>query len=219
MQKTNNVISNGVRELAFEVRNACKTYGNDHQAELEVLRQVSFQVYRGEFLAIVGPSGCGKSTLLDAIANQTTLDSGSIQFAIEPETSFRRRIAVAWQKDALIPWKTVRNNLGFSLLNSELSDDEKQRRIDYWLKAVRLEAFGQYYPAQLSLGMQKRVSLATALVTDPALLLLDEPFAQLDVHTKQQIETELVSLWEEIDTTIVLVTHDIQEAVALSDRI
>lgn len=204
---------------AITIRNVEKAFLRNDGGHLDVLNGVNLEVKMGEFLAILGPSGCGKSTLLNILARVETLDSGSVQYNLGSDDKATGRIAVAWQEESLMPWKTVRRNIEFPLLVADVAKTERRCRVEKWIDAVGLDGFGDYYPSQLSQGMRKRVSVAAALVAEPQLLLMDEPFSALDPYTKRQVEGEVVRLWESLDTTIILVTHDVQEAVALADRI
>lgn len=207
-------------EQLISITGASKSFANAEDSRLLVLDGFDLAINAGEFLAILGPSGCGKSTLLNILAGQDSLDAGTISYGKEYEKTpnDRNRIAVVWQEESLMPWKTACGNVEFSLIATDTARDDRKETAIKWLQAVGLEGFEDYYPSQLSQGMRKRVALAATLATRPNLLLMDEPFGSLDVYSKQQIENEVVRLWEQIDTTIVLVTHDVQEAVALSDR-
>ncbi len=203
---------------AITICDVQKRFFQNNEEHLKVLDGINLEVKAGEFLAILGPSGCGKSTLLNIIAGVESLDSGTVEYKLISGTA-TGRIAVAWQEESLMPWKTVHKNIEFPLIVANIPKDERNRIVEKWVCAVGLDGFGDYYPSQLSQGMRKRVSLAAALVLEPQLLLMDEPFSSLDPYMKRQIEKEVVQLWESLDTTIVLVTHDVQEAVALADRI
>lgn len=205
--------------VAIAIRDAKKGFTQSNRDRLVVLDGIDLDVTKGEFLAILGPSGCGKSTLLNILARADVLDSGCVEYGVNHENSAKEKIAVAWQEESLMPWKTVYKNIEFSLIATNSPKAERKERVEKWIAAVGLNGFADYYPSQLSQGMRKRVSLAAALVSEPDLLLMDEPFSSLDPHTKRQIEKEVVLLWESLDTTIILVTHDVQEAVALADRI
>ncbi len=204
---------------AVVIRNGRKSFSRDSDKPLPVLDGIDLEVRTGEFLAILGPSGCGKSTLLNVLARVETLDSGRVEYKLDLGDGPTGRIAVAWQEESLMPWKTVHGNIEFPLVVANAPKVERRERVRKWISSVGLEGFGGYYPSQLSQGMRKRVSLAAALVSEPQLLLMDEPFSALDPYTKRQIEKEVVRLWESLDATIVFVTHDGQEAVALADRI
>jgi NitT/TauT family transport system ATP-binding protein len=184
-----------------------------------VLGGIDLDIHYGEFLSILGPSGCGKSTLINILSKQDTLDAGTIKYEGAIWQDRPDHIAVVWQEEYLMPWKTAKGNVEFPLIIRGESRVAREEAAMNCLRSVGLAGFENYYPSQLSQGMRKRVALAAALVTRPSILLMDEPFASLDVYTKRQIEKELVGLWEKIDSTIVMVTHDVQEAVVLSDRV
>ena len=187
--------------------------------ELTVFHGLDLDLRVGEFVSLLGPSGCGKSTLINILAGQDTLDGGVIGRGESIQDSAEFRLAVVWQQDALMPWKSARGNIEFPLAILGTPPQERKDTARAWLRAVGLGGFDDYYPSQLSQGMRQRVSLAAALAARPNLLLMDEPFGALDAYSKLQIEKEVVRLWEEMDATILMVTHDVQEAVALSDRI
>jgi len=204
---------------ALIIRNAQKSFPSKNETPLDVLNDITFEVKSGEFLAILGPSGCGKSTLLNILARVESLDSGTVEYGFDHGDTSTGRIAVAWQEESLMPWKTVHRNIEFPLILADIPKRERIKTVKKWIDAIGLNGFGDYYPSQLSQGMRRRASLAAALVSKPRLLLMDEPFSSLDPYMKLQIEKEVVRLWESLDTTIILVTHDVQEAVALADRI
>ncbi len=204
-----------------QIENAVKRFKTPAKGVLSVLDGLSITFYQGEFVCLLGPSGCGKSTFLNAIAGQERLDAGAIGIggATKPVAGEPLRIAMVWQSDSLLPWKTAQANVEFSLLVSGINGAQRQESALKWLQAVGLQGFEAYYPAQLSEGMRQRVSLAAALSIEPGLLLMNEPFGALDVYTKLQIEKEAVRLWGTMDAAIIMVTHDVQEAVALADRV
>nr|VFJ42333.1 MAG: NitT/TauT family transport system ATP-binding protein [Candidatus Kentron sp. FW] len=200
---------------ALEIRNAAKRFPTQGGPALTIFDDLDLDFRAGEFVSILGPSGCGKSTLLNILAGQDTFDAGAMRMHAGTEA----RLAVVWQQDSLLPWKSARKNIEFPLTILGKSPRERKNIARTWLDAVGLAGFGNYYPSQLSRGMRQRVSLAAALATGPNLLLMDEPFGALDAYSKLQIEKAVVRLWEEMEATILMVTHDVQEAVALSDRI
>jgi len=185
------------------------------------IENVSLAVEVGAFVAIVGPSGCGKSTLLNLAAGLLAPTSGSVRVAGARLTGLNRDATYLFQQDALLPWKSVRDNVALGLTLRGTSRAEAHARADAWLARVGLSAFRLHYPRQLSGGMRKRVAMAQNWIIDRAIVLMDEPFSALDVHTRQQMETELLALWEGRSSdqrkTIVFVTHDLEEAIALAD--
>jgi NitT/TauT family transport system ATP-binding protein len=180
---------------------------------------VSLDVAAGTFVSIVGPSGCGKSTLLNIIAGLQPMSSGRVDVFGEPLTGINRRATYMFQQDALLPWKTVLGNIQFGLtLRAEYGRDATEKA-QGWIARVGLKGCGDLYPYQLSGGMRKRVAMAQCWIVQPDLVLMDEPFSALDVHTRLRMESEIVELWEGSDTTVVFVTHDLEEAIALSDEV
>jgi NitT/TauT family transport system ATP-binding protein len=178
--------------------------------EVEALRGISLEIGRGEFVAVVGPSGCGKTTLLNLLSGYDQPTSGNI----------RRdgRVRMVYQQDGLFPWMTVSENIALGLRH--LTDEgEKARQVDELLRLIRLEGFERHYPHQLSGGMRQRVELARALAGESDILLLDEPFSALDYLARIRMRAELARLLEERPRTVVLVTHDIEEAAQLADRV
>jgi len=195
-----------------------KTYCTP-QGRVPALESISFQVSEGEFFCLVGPSGCGKTTLLRILGGLLAPTEGAVYFRGEPLSSPCRQIGFVFQKANLMPWRTVLKNVTLPLEIQGLKATEAQARAQELLKLVGLDGFGRVYPHQLSMGMQQRVALARALVHDPAILLLDEPFASLDALTRERMNLELLRIWEARRKTVVMVTHSIQEAVFLADRV
>jgi len=189
------------------------------QGSLEALEGVSLQVGAGEFLCIVGPSGCGKSTLLRVLGGLVRPTSGSVCLAGELLTAPRRQIGFVFQKANLMPWRTVLRNVTLPLEVRGLKAEEAGQQARELLKLVGLEGFENAYPHELSGGMEQRVAIARALIHDPAILLLDEPFGSLDALTRENMNLELLRIWQAKRKTVVMVTHSIQEALFLADRI
>jgi NitT/TauT family transport system ATP-binding protein len=183
------------------------------------VEDVSLSVRRGEFLSVVGPTGCGKSTLLNVAAGLLAPTSGTVLTFGERLSGLNRRAGYLFQADALMPWRNARENVEAGLIFAEVGRDEATKRADEWLRRVGLAGFGDRYPHQLSGGMRKRVALAQVLILEPEILLMDEPFAALDVQTRQLMENELLGLWSAERRSVVFITHDLEEAIALSDRI
>lgn len=189
------------------------------QGEFEAVRDVSLQIPTGQFAAIVGPSGCGKSTILNALAGLLPTTEGEVRIDSTAVDHVRRDVAYLFQRDALLPWKTVLGNVMLPLQYRNVPKTEATQRARDWLHRVHLEGFEGYYPHQLSGGMKKRVALATVFVYRPRLLLMDEPFGALDVQTRNLMENELLELWNEERPTVLFVTHDLEEAIGLADRV
>lgn len=187
-----------------------------------LLEDINFSIKKGEFICILGPSGCGKTTLLEMLAGFQQPDRGGVfqegRRVSKPEAS---RIMVFQDFNQLFPWKTVRENIMFPLgtLKKSLTDAKKKEMAETALELVNLKGYGGYYPHQLSGGMKQRAAMARALAIEPEILLMDEPFGSLDAQTRSQLQKLLVDIWRDTGVTIVFVTHDIQEAVLLSDRI
>jgi NitT/TauT family transport system ATP-binding protein len=182
--------------------------------EITALDNISFEVRHGEFLAIVGPSGCGKTTLLRMLAGLDRPTDGTIAMA-KPDVSN----AMIFQGRSVFPWMTVRRNIGYGLEMRGAPKAERKQRVEALLRAVGIEGFGNAYPHTLSEGMRQRVAIARALAVDPDLLLMDEPFSALDEQTKLTLQEEVLALWERTRKTVVFITHSIDEALVLGDRV
>jgi NitT/TauT family transport system ATP-binding protein len=187
---------------------------------VHALGPVDLVIPRGEFLSVVGPSGCGKSTLLDAVCGLVRPTSGSVQFeGRELHGEVPDGIGVVFQEDSSLPWLNVRQNVAFGLRTSGLPDKEARERVDHAVGFMGLAQFADHYPAQLSGGMRQRVCIARTLVLRPRLILLDEPFGALDQQTRLLMGDELLRLWRETGATVLLITHALDEAAMLSDRV
>ena len=186
-----------------------------------VAANISFDVKAGEIVSIVGPSGCGKTTLLKALAGLIRPTGGTIRFQGKVVQGVPDRLAIVFQEygRSLLPWTTVNGNIELPLRYQSIPSDERRRRVAESLQAVDLSGFGERYPWQLSGGMQQRVAIARALAYQPKLLLMDEPFASLDAQTRADLEDLVATLRDRFGITMVLVTHDIDESVYLSDRV
>jgi NitT/TauT family transport system ATP-binding protein len=189
------------------------------QGQLEALDSVSFEVAPQEFLCLVGPSGCGKSTLLRLMAGLLQPTQGQVRLDGQPLTGPRRQVGIVFQKANLMPWRSVRDNVVLPLELAGVPRSEALRRADALIELVGLAGFERTRPCDLSGGMEQRVAIARALVHDPEILLLDEPFGALDAMTRERMSTELLRIWEASRKTVVMVTHSIQEAVFLADRV
>jgi sulfonate transport system ATP-binding protein len=183
------------------------------------VQDVSFEVHDKEFVAIVGPSGCGKSTILNMIGALVAPTRGSITIDGRPVTGTPANVGYVFQKDTVLPWRTVRRNIALGLEYRGVPAAERDQRVMEAVALAGLEGFEDAFPATLSGGMRQRVALMRTLVVDPEILLMDEPFGALDTHTKINLHAELLSLWEAKHQTVVFVTHDLSEAITLADRI
>jgi len=190
-----------------------------HFGELEALRNISFEVASGEFIAVVGPSGCGKTTFLRIVAGLEAASAGEVRIDGRVVKSPGGDRGFVFQQDSLLPWRTVFANamIGPEIAGSD-GEAEKRRTLDL-LKLVGLGGFENYFPRQLSGGMRQRVNLARALAIDPEILLMDEPFSALDAQSREIMQTELLRIWEQGRKTVLFVTHQIDEAVFLADRV
>jgi NitT/TauT family transport system ATP-binding protein len=184
---------------------------------VEAVQPTSFDIPDGQFVCLVGPSGCGKTTLLRIVAGLEELTSGSIE--VRRASGDRPINSMIFQQESLFPWKTVWENVEFAMRVRGVPRDERRARTQEWLSKVGLQRFGNAYPYQLSGGMKQRVSIARAFANDPEILLMDEPFAALDQQTKLLLQDELIRIWIETRKTVIFVTHSIDEAVVLGDRI
>ena len=189
-------------------------------APLHALGPVDLELKRGEFFAVVGPSGCGKSTLLDVIAGLTPASEGSVEFEGRPiDREPPDGVGVVFQEDASFPWLSVEQNIAFGLRTSKLAKEEREERVRKVLRLVGLSDFATSYPVQLSGGMRQRVCIARTLVMEPRLILLDEPFGALDQQTRLLMGDELLRMWRQTGATVFLITHALDEATMLADRI
>jgi len=213
---------------ALELDRVSRDFTSPDGRVYRALEDITLSVPAGAFAAIVGPSGCGKSTLLNVVAGLLPATSGSVRVAGRPLEGLNRHATYMFQQDALLPWKTVRDNVALGLALGGAARADAQAKADAWIARVGLASFASHYPAQLSGGMRKRVAMAQNWILDRGIVLMDEPFSALDVHTRQRMETELLALWEgrasdarnEAERkTIVFVTHDLEEAIALADYV
>jgi ABC-type nitrate/sulfonate/bicarbonate transport system ATPase subunit len=204
---------------AVEVRGVNKSFPRHGGGELRVLNDVSFSLDAGTFMCLVGPSGCGKSTLLRIIDGLIPPDSGEVVIGGEKVRQPSLDRGFVFQQFNLLPWRTVLGNVEFGLENLGVKKQERRRRAHEVIKLVDLEGFETYYPSQLSGGMQQRVGLARAIAVEPTILLIDEPFGSVDDQTRMLLQDELLKIWEQAQKTVIFVTHDIEEALYLGDKI
>jgi NitT/TauT family transport system ATP-binding protein len=202
------------RGAAIEIAGLCKEYASSGRRTL-ALSDIDLRVRPGEFLCIVGPSGCGKSTLLRILAGLDRQTSGTIDISA---SGWAVQNAMVFQDSGLFPWMVVEANVGFGLMTRGVPAAEATERVEAALKLVGLTKFRQHYPHQLSGGMRQRTAIARAFVTDPAMLLMDEPFAALDAQNRVILQAELVRLWEQTGKTVIYITHSIEEVLLLGDR-
>lgn len=184
------------------------------------LSDVSFDVAQGEFVAIVGPSGCGKSTILNILSGLITATEGKLEIHGQPVAGVRRDLVYMPARDSLFPWRNCRKNVEFPLeLQGELDAKARSKRAEELLASVGLAGFADYFPSSLSHGMRQRVAVARTFSTSPRVLLMDEPFSALDAQTKIVVQDLFLKIWEQEKQTVLLITHDVMEAVALADRV
>lgn len=186
---------------------------------LEVLEDISLNIEQGAFISILGPSGCGKSTLLNFIAGFEAADKGQVIYEGERIKEPSSERAMVFQSAVLFPWLTVKGNIAYGLKRKGETKKNIQIMLDKYIKKIGLEGFEDYYPHQLSGGMQQRVALARVLILNPQILLMDEPFAALDALSRLNMQQLLLSIWRELKPTIIFVTHDVEEALFLADRV
>jgi NitT/TauT family transport system ATP-binding protein len=203
----------------LEIRNLNQSFPRDDGSRLVVLDNVNFTVEGKEFVCILGSSGCGKTTLLRMIAGLDTAESGTIVLDGEEMKGTNPKVGMVFQEYSLFPWRTVIDNIAFGLEMQGIAKEERYRIAERYLKLVNLAQFRDSYPSELSGGMRQRVAVARALALDPVLLLMDEPFGALDAQTRNMLQQELLDIWEATKKTIIFITHSVDEAVYLSDRI
>ncbi len=214
---THNVTSRATS--AIELRNVTKRFLTPAGQAYTALRDITLSVAPGEFCAVVGPTGCGKSTTLGLISGLERPSEGSVQVMGEPVQGIDPRIGYVFQSDAVFPWKNVLSNVATGPLFRGQPKAEALGRARDWIARVGLAGFEDRYPHQLSGGMRKRVALAQTFINEPQILLMDEPFSALDVQTRTLMEDELLQLWSSSSASVVFVTHDLEEAISLADRV
>lgn len=200
--------------IKVKVQNVTKSFG-----DLLVLNDISFEVQEGEFLCVVGPTGCGKTTFLNSLIRLYDIDKGSILVDDQPVCMRKQNISYIFQEYSTMPWLTVEENIRFGLEIKRLDKKTIEEQSDRFIHMVGLDKFRNYYPSQLSAGMLQRVVIARSFCTMPELLLMDEPYGQLDIGLRYKLEDELLALWRQTGTTVIFITHNIEEAVYLGQRI
>jgi NitT/TauT family transport system ATP-binding protein len=208
-----------VGSSVIQVENVSKTFQTSDEDKVNALENVSLDVRHGEFVTVVGPSGCGKSTLIKLIAGLMSLSAGRITCQDEEVRGLNTKVGYVPQESKLFPWLTVEDNVAFGLDSKSYSKQERDQRVEHFIRLAGLSGFEKRYPSQLSGGMAKRASIVRALAYDPTVILMDEPFGPLDAQTRMILQDELLKIWEQKRQTIIFVTHDLVEAVALADRV
>jgi len=203
----------------IQARDITLVFKSKDRDPVTALRDFNLEVGKGEFVSIVGPSGCGKSTFLNLLLGLIKPDSGEMKLDGAPITGPGQERAMVFQEFGLLPWRTVRANVELGLELKGTSALQRAERATELIKLVGLKDFERHYPHELSGGMKQRVGLARALATEPQVLLMDEPFAALDAQTRDLMQTELLEIWERTKKTVLFVTHSIEEAAYLSDRV
>ena len=201
-------------KVKVKVNHLTKKFG-----DLLVLDDMSFDVMDGDLLCVVGPTGCGKTTFLNSLTKIYDITSGEILLDGQKVDTRKQNIAYIFQGDSTMPWLTVEENVGFGLKVKKVPEAKKKEQVEKYLDIVGLTKYRKYYPKQLSASMLQRVSIARAFATEPDLLLMDEPYGQLDIELRFKLEDELVKLWQMTKTTVLFITHNIEEAVYLGERI
>lgn len=203
----------------LEIRSLNQSFTREDGSHLVVLENLNFEVRDKEFVCILGSSGCGKTTLLRLIAGLDQAQAGSIVLDGEEMKGTSPKVGMVFQEYSLFPWRTVIENIAFGLEMQGMPKEERTRIAEQYLSLVNLSQFRNSYPSELSGGMRQRVAVARALTLDPFLLLMDEPFGALDAQTRNMLQTELLDIWEKTKKTVIFITHSMDEAVYLSDRI
>ena len=203
----------------IELTGVTKRFVSPTGALLTAIRDVDLLVEPGQFCAIVGPTGCGKSTTLSLVSGLARPSAGSVRVGGHEVDGIASGMSFMFQADALLPWKTVLGNVAMGPRFRGVSKKQAQAEAREWLRRVGLSGFEDHHPHQLSGGMRKRTSLAAALINQPSILLMDEPFGALDVQTKAIMSNELLGLWEQTRPSVIFITHDLEEAVALADKV
>lgn len=202
------------REVKVEVKNLTKKFG-----DLLVLNDISFNIKKGEFVCVVGPTGCGKTTFLNLLTRLIEPTSGQLLIDGEPADPKKHNLAFVFQEPSAFSWLTVEENLAFGLKVKKLPADEIKRRVDSILELLGLTKFRDAYPSQLSVSAEQRIIIGRAFAMHPDLLLMDEPYGQMDIKLRYYLEDEVIRLWKETGSTVVFITHNIEEAVYLAEKV
>lgn len=212
---------NEERELEIKIRDLGVTFKDNKGNDVQALTGVNLEIYKGEFIALLGPSGCGKTTLLRTVADlqEPTFGDVHIQEQTPKEIRLQQKFGFVFQQPVLLDWRKVKKNIELPMEIMKYTKEERSKKADEMLEMVGLKEFANHYPRQLSGGMQQRANIARAFGLDPDILLMDEPFSALDEFTKEKLHEDLLRIWRATNKTILFVTHNIQEAVFLSDRV
>lgn len=214
------VASNQINnKIKIDIENMDFNYSKLNDQQVNVIENLNLSIYDREFLAIVGESGCGKTTLLNIIAGLLLPKKGVILLDGQPIIGPGPDRTMVFQDDAVFPWYSVKDNVEYGLKISMKNKNQRKKEVDHILKIVGLRENSEMFPRQLSGGMRKRVDVARAIITKPEVLLMDEPFAALDVMTKQKLQEEFLKIWDETTMTVVFITHDLEEALYMGDRV
>jgi sulfonate transport system ATP-binding protein len=208
-----------VQAAQIELTGVNKRFATPSGSLFTAVRDVDMTIEPGKFCAVVGPSGCGKSTTLTMVSGLDRPSAGTVSVGGKPVEGITAGTSFMFQSDALLPWKTVLDNVALGPVFRGAPKKDAQAQAREWVRRVHLAGFENHHPHQLSGGMRKRVSLAAALINEPSILLMDEPFGALDVQTKAMMSNELLALWEQTKPTVIFVTHDLEEAIALADQV
>lgn len=206
------------REVILDVQGLGKVFETS-KGEITALKDINFKTHRREFVTVIGPSGCGKSTLIRILAGLESASSGQVLLDGEPVSAPGPDRGMVFQGYTLFPWLTVKKNVMFGLRNQGISPANAESEAMQWIDLVGLERFSESYPDQLSGGMKQRVAIARALAAKPRILLMDEPFGALDAQTRAKMQSYLLEIWKNVDVTILFITHDLDEAIYLADRV
>ena len=217
IKQTENI--SGHNAPLIQIKNVTKEFLTEHGVHVKALLPCNLNITKSEFVCIVGPSGCGKSTLLRIISGLENATSGEMLYQGTARNAPGQEIGMVFQQYSLLPWRTVADNITLGLEARGISKAERKNIAKQYMQLIKMEDFETSYPYELSGGMQQRVAIARALANDPEVLLMDEPFGALDAHTRILMQRELLRIWEQHKKTVVFVTHSVDEAIFLADRI
>ncbi|MBS6642475.1 MAG: ABC transporter ATP-binding protein [Clostridiaceae bacterium] len=209
---------NGIKKVKVDIRDIERIYQSS-RGPVKALNHINLQIYENEFVCVVGPSGCGKSTLLNIMAGLDKATGGEVLVDGEKVEDPSTERGVVFQQYALFPWLTVKKNIMYGLKNKKMNREQAEKAAEKYIKMVGLDEFSASYPKELSGGMKQRVAIARAFAMNPQLLLLDEPFGALDAQTRAQLQSDLLDTWEQEQKTCFFITHDVEEAVLLAQRV